>query len=418
MKILPLINESLFTASVMDILKSAEANDEIFASYFSIRNDSYGNLFLHHLYQAAARGVNIKLIIDDYGCLHSESSGTEFTSGPLESEQLICLEEVGVKIYNYHRIDTTNKFHYSNLSNWSNFSRRNHNKLFAFNLKNFKKRGLITGDSQWVKDHFNGNMVGNNIYIEDKDIYLDVYAYLNMLIHSEHVSEILYGNLDKNLIDKYENRYEIPCELDQYSWNWYKKENLIRPKSIEFVYSDIEFVKPKLRHTIQNYEIELLKRAKNKIIYSAPYFSPDTDLQKEFIKILRNKAINFKIIIGKYKQDRYLVYGVRKVAKFLLKFGINLYEFEGKGNIHYKDMIVDDKVFIKSSNGEGRSRFYNLESGVIIHSEEFSQICTQKIELDLNKSTLIDQNTRFLEHYHFFQKIKGISLCPFYYHHL
>lgn len=418
MKVIALTKSEQFKNSVLDVLKSAEANDEITANYFSIRNDAYGHTFLHHLYQAAVRGVRVRLIIDDYACLHASNEGTDYHSAQLDYEALLCLDEVGVEIYNYHAVETPQMFHLSNIRNWSNFSRRNHNKNFLFNLKKMKKRGLIIGDSQWVQEHFNGEMLGNNLYIEDLDTYLDAITYTNKLLRSGHVEKLRYGKLSKEKIMAYEKIFRFPSELLFDSWEWYQDKDIIFPKSIRFVYSDIEFVKPKKRHTIQSYELDLIKRAKQEVWYCTPYFSPDEQMQEVFEEAQENKDIDLNIFIGKYKSDPYLPYGVRRVARRLLKHAINIYEYNGKGNIHYKDMVVDDQVFVKTANGEGRSRYYNLETGVIVKSPELARIIKSRIQMDLNSSVKVELQTDFLQQQNYWQRVKGITLCPLYFHHL
>lgn len=418
MKVIPLVTDINFQLCILDLIKSAEANDELTISYFSIRNDSYGNDFLRHLQQAALRCAKVTLILDDYGSMHREADGTDFSSLPLDPEQILTLEEAGVHIRLYHPIETTKKFHYSNLKDWSNFSRRNHNKLFVFNLKSLQKRGIVIGDSQWAKDHFNGNMQGSNIYIEDISIYSEALSYLIMLLNSEHVKKYYYENLSRDKANYYDEYFKIPCEFDQYSWSWYQKDKIINPEAIKFVYSDIEFVKPKKRHTIQNYEIDLLRRAKEKVLYCTPYFSPDIEMQDELIRCFKLKTQNISILIGKYKHDPYLPYGVKKASSRLLKNSLKIKEFIGRGNIHYKDMVVDDYVFIKSANGEGRSRFYNLESGVIIKSKELSEVISKRIEVDLSTSVSLSKSTKFLEEHHFIIRPLKLLLRPFFYKHL
>ena len=81
-------------------------------------------------------------------------------------------------------------------------------------------------------------------------------------------------------------------------------------------------------------------------------------------------------------------------------------------------MIVDDYVFIKSANGEGRSRFYNLESGVIIRSQKLAEVVLSRIEGDLKSSVNITKTTRFLEQHSPFIRPFKLLLRPFYYKHL
>jgi phosphatidylserine/phosphatidylglycerophosphate/cardiolipin synthase-like enzyme len=141
-------------------------------------------------------------------------------------------------------------------------------------------------------------------------------------------------------------------------------------------------------------------------------------MQEAIVEAQKKSELDLNIFIGKYKEDPYLPYGVRRVARRLLKHAINIYEYNGKGNIHYKDMVVDDYVFIKTANGEGRSRYYNLETGVILKSPELARVIKKRIQMDLNSSVQVELNTDFLQKQSAWQRVKGISLCPLYYHHL
>jgi phosphatidylserine/phosphatidylglycerophosphate/cardiolipin synthase-like enzyme len=418
MKVIPLYSGKDFRNSIFDILKSANANDEITANYFVLREDKAGLDFCHHLYQAARQGVKIKLIVDCYGSLLPAGDGTEYESKPLSAELIFCLEEIGIEVFIYHPITTTNIFAWSNIQNWENYSRRNHNKNFLFNLRSLGKRGLVIGDSQWADEHFNGQMRGSNLFVENDATYLDCFAYTQKLVHSKHIEKYAYGDLNIERIHSYTDFLEVPLGLHQESWNWYHQDNFIEPESIEFVFSDIEFVKPKLRHTIQNYEINLIQQAKEEIWYCTPYFSPDHELQHEFILAEKKHHLNLNILMAKFRHDPYLPYGVRRVARRLINYGINMFEYVGVGNIHYKDMIVDDMTFIKTANGEGRSRFYNLETGVIIKSKALADKTKEHIQLDIGRSVKIATHTEYLSEHPWWQRVHKTLLCPLYYHHL
>ena len=147
---------------------------------------------------------------------------------------------------------------------------------------------MVIGDSQWVGEHFNGQMLGSNLYIEDVDTYLDALTYTNKLCRSGHVEQLRYGHLIKEKILAYEKIFTFPCELFFDSWNWYREEAIIKPKSIRYVYSDIEFLKPKKRHTIQVYEMDLIKRARKDVWYCRSIISSECACARESIRSSAN----------------------------------------------------------------------------------------------------------------------------------
>lgn len=415
MKVLPLPKEDLFKRVCFDLLDSAGADDELIANYFVVRGDEAGIKFCEKLYLAACRGARVTLIIDSYGSLMPPAEGTEYHSPPLSKSIIFSLVKVGVRVLIYHPIENPNMFDWKNIRNWKNFSRRNHNKNLVFKLRRRNIRGLVIGDGQWSNEHFNGHMKGSNLYIECDRIYLENYCYQNKLIHSEHVEEIRlsYAKAAENVF-KYLQFDLMPGP----SFGWYKEENFFYPSAMTFVASAINFEHSFLRHTIQDHEIELLDAAKKQVNYCTPYFSPDLELQDALIHTKQKLGEELKVLIGKFRNDPYLPYGVRKVAKRLLPFGVEIFEYAGLGNIHYKDMIADNYVFIKTANGEGRSRFYNLETGVVIHDSGLAQFMRNFVAEDILNSTKLHENSTFLCQHPWWHRLTKSFLCPLYYHHL
>lgn len=417
MKALPLETGKEFWNTSLDLIKAAGANDEIIANYFVVRSDRAGLEFLRHLYQAAWRGAKVKLILDSYGSLHPAGAGTEYSGAPLRAETIRSLKDMGVEVHIYHHIESVDKFAVSNIKNWERYSRRNHNKNLVFNLKSMGMRGIVLGDSQWANEHFNGQMRGHNLAIFDENLYLDAITYTRNLLRSNSVEMYRFGELDWRMVDAAEEYFNQPTEFDLESWSWFKEENLVPVDKCEFVASEVEFVCPKLRHSIQKYEVELIKSAQRELWYCTPYFAPDSELRESLLQAA-HVLQNHDILIGKFRHDPYLPYGVKKAAQKMLRKHARIHEYTGVGNIHYKDMLVDDKVFVKTANGEGRSRFYNLDTGVIIHSAQLAAIMKQRLEKERESYQQLDAKTNYLNGHSLWARPHRLLLRPFYYHHL
>lgn len=419
MKVIPLSNDQLFQKVCFSLLDMASGGDEIIANYFVVRSDEVGIAFCNKLFKAACRGVRVSLIVDCYGSMMEAAEGTEYTNPPLGEQMLNSLALVGVQIYVYHPITSSNMFHWSNIKNWSNFTRRNHNKNLVFNIRSKAMRGLVIGDGQWANEHFDGQMKGSNIFIESNQVFVDSFSYQQRLIHSEHVASFV----PKANFKTADCVFDIKSSDQQSNsiignLSWYHSDSFFYPEEICFVASEIEFVKPEKRHTIQDYEMQLLAQARQRVDYCTPYFSPDDHLQSAFIQTGKKLGEELKILMGKFRHDPYLPYGVRKVAKNLLKHDISLFEFGGVGNIHYKDMVVDDICFIKTANGEGRSRFYNLETGVLIKDAKLAQKLRWTVEQDFANSIQLCAQTSYLNQHPWWHRPAKTVLCPLYFHHL
>jgi hypothetical protein len=276
---------------------------------------------------------------------------------PLDSKILSFLQLHGVEIYIYRPIKSRKIFHPQNLWDWKNYSRRNHNKILNFKLKG--KRGVIVGDSQWADEHFNGEFLGHDLLLISDKNYIQAKVYNNNLMRTQECVYYTSDHLLNNEVSELKKLLLLQKVKPKKDFTLCEFE----VDSADFVYSEIQFDEHEKRHSIQDYEIDLLQEDIKWGIYTTPYFSPDKDLMQSLLMFLKEKG---EVRIGKFREDPYLPYGVLNAVNKVFKNNQMVYEYGGIGNIHYKDLITDKAVFIKSANGEGRSRYYNLDSGLII----------------------------------------------------
>jgi len=412
MRAYPIFHCLDFYQQTFRILSESKAGDEVLVNYFVIREDVKGLEFLLWLYLAAARGVKVKLIIDSYGSCLPGTSGTEYTGSPISHNLLLFLQSYGVEVFVYRPIESGNIFYPKNVLNWKNFSRRNHNKILAF--KQSGVRGVILGDSQWAHEHFDGSFQGHDIIIESDKVFVDAKVYCLNLIAQKECVEL------RELTQKSLKEVDAQEQLNKLLSARSLKKVIAPIESIEienaqFVYSEIEFSVSESRKSIQNFEEEILSEPIEWGIYATPYFSPDKQFLKKLMSFVEKGG---RLQIGKFRDDPYLPYGVLWACEEIFKRSLGLFEYNGSGNIHYKDLVTDKVVFIKSANGEGRSRFYNLDSGIIIRSQELAKIYKKEHERCIG---LFNEFTDFSYHqipHGPFEKAFKYILRPFYYHHL
>lgn len=414
--IYPLDCPKNFFNAILSTIDQATKDDELILNYFVVREDHAGVSLLARLYMALTRDVQVHLIVDDYGSMHPSSEGTEYDSKPLSNPLLELLVSKGAQVYLYHPIKSTSLYAASNVLNWPWFSRRDHSKIFAFNLKSSGKSGVVLGDSQWADEHFSPKFRGNNSYVLNADLFSEVKGYCTTLISSKHVTQIKgnktgqTSNIEKELIGHF-----LDTAVNHY---WMMKLPMFEAQSVQFVANEIEFENPKSRKTIQHTEMELLTNAQHFACYTTPYFGPDAELMQAFTNCHKKIGNNFNLLIAKFKDHPYLPYGTKKAAMNLLRFNLPIFEYQGSGNIHYKDLIVDDMSFIKSSNGEGRSRFFNLESGLLIKSHEYANYNRLHFLADLRKAEKLHLKTKFITEKKWLKRLLKEAMNPFYYHHL
>jgi cardiolipin synthase len=393
-----------FRATIFEMIDQAECSDQLILNYFILRQDQNGMALLQRLKLASLRGVKIQLIVDGYGSLLPAAYGSEFSSAPLSQSYLQDLMRSGVSLYIFNPVDSTHLLHPKNLKNWNRYVRRNHNKLFVFELKKQKLSGIITGDTQWADDNFGIDYVGNNVLVLDQHIYQEARNYCWKLMASSHCQKINPHVSTEEI--KVENllTYKISRTLTEFKVN-----------HLKFFHNSIDYGAH--RFSLQDIEMRLMENAKYRVFYCTPYFCPDKDLRNSFIKSKQNK-IDLKILIGKYKEHPFLSVGTKIGSLPLLRKKISIFEFSGEGNFHYKDLIVDQLTFVKSSNGEGRSRNYNQEAGILIDSPQYTDYRLHKINQHIKKSMALCPRHPFLSRQPISTRVMATMLMPLLYKHL
>jgi hypothetical protein len=344
------------------------------------------------------------MCIDSYGSLLPSASGTEYLSPQLNMSILTFLQHIGVKIHIFNHTSSTKIFNWQNITNWKRYSERNHNKNFIFNIKGIK--GLVIGDCQWANEHFSENFICNNVAIISNDIFQASKSYFKNLALHDTTSHPYYYSAQQSL------HFRVYTKTLMNYRAFHPKDNIFEEfeyNTAQFYFNEISPKNYKIRKTLQCLEKYILENTKTEAIYTTPYFCPDLDLQKT---LLINKA-KIKVLIGKYHHCPYIFAGVRYALKKLLPHNLKIYCYSGNGNLHYKDLISDATSFIKTSNGEGRSRYFNQESGIIIESKKYADFNRLKIENDLKSSNQIYKVDSSRERVFFID-----MLLPLFYHHL
>jgi|GEM_PF-6496159 len=402
-----------FYSAIIDILSDAKNGDQIIANYFVVRKGKQTTSFLHALAMAANRGADVTLLIDCYGSLLPTHHGTEYQSKPLSTCDLDQLCFYGVKVGIFNLIESPLWQHPKNILNWKKFSRRNHNKNFLFNLKSNNFCGLIIGDSQWSEEHFTNKYKGNNILAADETVFEQALDYTQQKLKSKQVAWHTPSTILKNydsLIPEDKKRPE--------AYDWLHRNTIFKPSIMKFVYSDIEFENHQGRHGLHHYEHMLIKEAKKSLIYCTPYFAPEKELKHYLAKQSNKLGDRLKVLIGKHDDNSFVTYGATFATHKLSKQGVHISEYQGEGNFHYKDLISDNTTFIKTGNGDGRSRFYNMETGILITDRSFADFSFLRIEKDLQQSIQRHPYHNFIKSDNSIHRYWKSAILPFYYHHL
>lgn len=404
------------------------AKKHIDAQYYIWHNDQAGQLLLKDLWEAAERGVMVRLLLDDF------NNNAEF------DQQLIRFAShpnIAVRIINpmMHR-----KFQPLNyVTGLPRINRRMHNKSMTFD-----NQITIIG----------GRNIGNEYLSNDRN---SQFADLDVMLIGRVVDDISnsfnsYWNskmsFDIETLVKPEKKIDFLTGLDKLggdeasgprsSLSIYKAAiedstidtDLIN-KHVPFRWTDMQFLSddvgkltksaPPESYLVHQLRTLLGKPTKQLSIISS-YFVPTKDGVDTLIQ-LANKGVKIRILTNSFNAtDVTAVHsGYSQWRPKLLQAGIKIYELKATASqedrenklwrarsqsstsLHAKTFAVDDhQVFIGSYNVDPRSANINTEMGVIINDDELSRqlhnalnddLRTQAYEVILTESNQLQWKT-------------------------
>ncbi|MGR5130891.1 phospholipase D family protein [Vibrio alfacsensis] len=359
------------------------AQQSIDMTYFSWENDTLGLMLLNELKQAANRGVQVRLTLDDLLVFNEKWLA-----------DLSAHDNIQIRLFN--PFDSRKSRWIGRAVNFSTHQQRLDNRLHEkyFNV-----------DHQWMI--LGGRNIGNNYFgysrkanFFDMDVLFKggiIQAFdqnYQQLWDSEHVTPIENivkvspnysaftkavnkGDKDKNII-----LAEIEKQVKQLT-----NPNFITAQITPVFDSlnKLENNKPYFRKRAEQQVWQQIATA-SKAVISTPYVVPsdgefafiDTLMeQKADITLMTNSsASNDSGFVPAYYEDH---------RQTLLDKGVHILEYknQAKNDDHYfhadtyyhnKTVILDDRLtYIGSSNFDPRSDFLNLEFGVLIQSEAFAK---------------------------------------------
>ena len=386
------------------------ATGNIDVQYYIWHNDQAGQLLLRDLWEAAERGVIVRLLLDDFNnTAKFDQHLLRFASHP----------NIAVRIINplMHR-----KFQALNfVTGLPRINRRMHNKSMTFD-----KQITIIG----------GRNIGNEYLSNDQS---SQFADLDVLLIGKVVADIdnsfvsywsapisfdieTLVKLDKGTSDDFLmslDQIKDDYNLNRSSLSMYKSAiedssidtDLIN-KRIPFRWTDMQFLSDDVGKLTKSVPTDtnlvaqlrtLLGRPSKQLTIISSYFVPTKDGVDTLVQLAAS-GIEIKILTNSFDAtDVTAVHsGYSQWRPKMLRAGIKIYELKSTASeelrenklwrarsqsstsLHAKTFAIDDhQVFIGSYNVDPRSANINTEMGVIINDDELARQLHEALSDDL-----------------------------------
>jgi putative cardiolipin synthase len=376
---------------------AARAERTLDLQYYLWKGDITGGLLLYRAIQAADRGVMVRILIDDI-----YHSGRDHVYAEIDAHP-----NIQVRVFNpmgNRGIGRQPNY----LFNKGKLNHRMHNKIFLVDNAVAILGGRNIGD-----DYFG---IDPNLNFEDLDVLAvgpvaqeagrayDLYwnspaAVPVDVLFEEPVDitdlDVLRTELEESL---QEELGSIPYEVPR---NWEEIQTHLEALSEEIVWAPSEIIVDPLKRFDGGAESafvklgrELTGNAEKEIVIQTAYLIPTEEGIEEMRK-LTDRGIRVRAMTNSLMSNNHISVHAHymKHRKALIRAGVELYELRAENELleHYKEtdsriadshaglhtkaFVVDGRIsMIGSYNMDPRSRIWNSEIGLLVHSEEFGQI--------------------------------------------
>ncbi len=360
--------------------------------YYIWRNDVSGSLLTRKLWQAAERGVRVRLLLDD-----NNTRGLD----PL----LVALNQhpnIEVRLFNPFLNRKWRALGY--LADFPRVNRRMHNKSFTADNRATIIGGRNVGDeyfSHYADTAFSDmDVLLSGGLVTEVSADFDAYwrsqsAYpVDLIIRKMNAKKL--ARAEQSLIaplSEHQKAYVDEAEFSQFAVAQRSGSLKHIPAHSELISDDpAKALDRQAKKTnIVKQLNETLKHPHHELYIVSPYFVP-TKTGTAWLKQLRDDGVAVTVFTNSLKAtDVSAVHsGYMRYRKPLLQSGVELYEFKqeqavpkqtDKGltgssttSLHAKTFIVDkERVYVGSLNLDPRSVDLNTEMGVVFHNAQLAK---------------------------------------------
>lgn len=316
------IGEEMYEAMLEQVKK---AEKFIFLEYFIIEDGRFWGDLLNILIDKAQKGVEVKLVYDDVGCMTTLPGNYYKTLTKKYNIQTVLFSKLK------GRAD-------------GEFNNRSHRKMLIIDGQVAFTGGINIADEYINLNSRLGHWKDGGISLEGKAV--------------NELTKLFLSDFYIN------TKGEIPIDLNKY----YIAKDIDNLDNFVVPFGDGP--KPVYNYSVGKMAImNLLNQAKSYVYITTPYLIVDNEMMSA-IENATIRGVDVKIIVP-HIPDKKLVFGMTKNScKQLIESGVKIYEYT-PGFIHLKSYIADDNVgIIGTINLDYRSLAHHFENGVWMYDED------------------------------------------------
>ena len=306
-----------------------KAKDFIFFEYFIVAPGKMWDSILEILKDKAAKGVDVRVMYDDFGCL-----STLKPNYPQE------LESFGIKCVAFNKLSPLSGIIMNN---------RDHRKILVIDGRVAFSGGINIADEYINEEEKYGHWKDNGIKVTGDAVWNFTVMFLTMWNSFRK---------DDKAFEKFKYKHE-------------KTDN----KGIVIPYGETPLDEEVAG---QNVYLNIINQANDYVYICTPYLIVDTDMINA-LTLAAKRGVDVRIIIPGIP-DKKIVYSLSEsYVEPLVKEGVKVYKYT-PGFVHAKVFVADDKVAtVGTINLDYRSLYLHFECGMYMENTK----CVKDIKKDM-----------------------------------
>lgn len=360
-----------------------EAKKEIILSTFDFNSDHAGHDIMSVLYQAANRGVKVRIIVDGI-------SGFLDLKGDPWFQALVSHDNVNIRTYNPVNL----------LKPWT-MQARLHDKYFIVDDKMYLLGGRNTANL-FLGDYSSKKNIDRELFVYEtqassgSSIYQlkDYFEHVWTSQDSKNYTCRKMTDKVKDCITQLEKQYlDLQTQYPQAyeTWNW---ESLTKETQKVSLLSNP--VNAGNKEPWMWYALNQLMKQGEKVTIYTPYIICGKEMYQDLHQLIQNGTC-VDIITNAVSSgaNPWGCTDYLNQKENIWKTGANVYEFMGKHSCHTKALLIDNHMTILGSyNMDMRSTYQDTELMLVVDSPELNAEIAKEMETDKTYSrTMEDDGT-------------------------
>ncbi len=292
-----------------------DARHHVHLEYYIFEPDEKGTLYAGVLREAAARGVECRLLVDAIGSFR------------LSERWLKPYREAGVQVAFFQPL----RLH----SPW------------GFHLRNHRKLAVIDG---------------NTAFMGSQNVAHDVTTWRHRLISWRETNVSIRGPAVDHLQTVFAEDWKFASGKAIAGDDYFPRKHPAGDARVQFIPTT-----PETRENVfQMLFVTAVYAAHERVTVTTPYFIP-TPAVVLALQIAARRGLNVEILVPRLSDQPLALYAGRSWYRELVESGVRIYE-NNQRFIHAKVVTIDDKAaLLGSANMDNRSFLINFESSLLIY---------------------------------------------------